>query len=338
MKRLLIGFCSIAIFFMSALFLSCEYNTTVERLQGLEIESQKDIVADDSVFLPISMGLWYWKIVDDKLVMYSSQSDKMCKVFTYPKLAEEFSFAVKGKAADEFISCCWANNKCDNHILLYDIMKSELYSFDISNGRARKDSTLSLMKDQSEMCRSYTHITQLDKDLFLMKEDNPNESNLRLTDMKEGRDLSSYKVSDDKGEFGYPQDDYWYDVLGDKVLLAYRFSDCYDLLVVDNNNIKRIKRYASGSNALVNEDAKVLKTKNVSICSFDNKFYVLLGKDGETIGNEILVFRPDSDKQMKISLNENISNICFDQEGNMLGYKESDGGCMVYIYRDISKL
>lgn len=274
-----------------------------------------------------------WKILDSVSVMHVSCADKILYVYSYPQFELLYSFGEMGKASGEFLTHNWCVAKKKDFVSLYDIMKSSLYTYSVGNDRMSMHESYSLSKDEDGMCMPYTKILQLNDSLFLMKEDG-DETNLHFANLKKGNILATYHccLRDGKAN-SYTPFDYEFNVVDDKILLAYNYIQRMELLSISTDG-QLIPQVFIGK-----EDLDILPRNYdeladvwLGICTDEHYFYCLKSNGGLEVGSNVYVLDTDGKPVRQIVLDCQVNSIQIDKDGRLVAYQEDNNGGSFYIY------
>lgn len=194
-----------------------------------------------------------------------------------------------------------------------------------------KKHTYSLSENDDGLCRPYTLMLKLNDSVFLMKE-NFDKTVLHLANVKDQRDYSayvcSYREENGDGASAYTMYDYDFDVIGNKVLLAYRHADRVEVLHISPVlELEPVVIMGGREETIVNNDVYL------EVCTNGQDFYCLKctnKKEGR--GNELVVISEKGDIKQRILLDKVLNTIQFDIEGNLVGYVELEQEGVFYKY------
>lgn len=286
--------------------------------------------ANDSMYVGQSFNLWDWKIFKDIAVIRTSEANDFIKVYTYPKFEFLYTFGEQGHSANEFITHNWCKTKNNGEMSVYDIMKRALYVFSVNRDTVEKKQIYKLAEDKDGLCRPYTQMLKLNDSLFLMKEDF-DQTVLHLTNVRRQKDISEYvcyyREKNGGGASAYTPYSYDFDAIGDRVLLAYRYSDRMELLQISSNN--------ELFPIVIMGDSKKPGDHDVylGVCTNGKNFYCLkCTNSNDGTGNELIAISKDGDIIKKIILDREVKTIQFDMTGGLVGYAEQNEGGTFYRY------
>ncbi|WP_302442952.1 BF3164 family lipoprotein [Paraprevotella xylaniphila] len=318
-------------------FFSCkggnQGDNSVSTIDEVTFDKVDTLYFVDSVSTSQAFYMSGWKILDRRAVVRASRAEKILYVYSYPQFKFLYSFGEIGRASGEFLTHNWCVTKEQNLVSLYDIMKSSLYTYSVGNEQMTIHESYSLSKDEDGVCRPYTRILQLNDSLFLMKEDG-DETNLHFVNMKKGNILATYHCGlRDGKKNSYTPFDYDFNIVGNRILLAYNYIQRMELLSITPNG-QLIPQVFIGDDDLGELPQNYDELPNVwlEICSDEHYFYCLRSDGGLEVGSNVYVWDADGKPVRRIMLDRQINSIQIDKEGRLVAYQETDNGSLFYIY------
>lgn len=308
-----------------------EKNHEIKFINKIVCDSEKNVSVKDSASVGQNFNLWDWKIGKDIAVLRTSEANDFIKVYAYPEFKLLYTFGQQGHGADEFVTHNWCKTKKDGEFSVYDIMKRSLYVFSIDNDTVVRKQAYKLSENEDGLCYPYTLMLKLNDSLFLMKEDF-DKTVLHLTNVKSQRDLSDYlcyyREENGGNVCAYTAYDYDFEVIGDKVLLAYRHADRMEILQI-SPTLKLVPVVIMGDRTGTVVDNDVY----IDVCTNEKNFYILKCTNiKERRGNELVVISKDGNVKQKILLDKEFNTVQFDMDGNLVGYVELEQGGIFYRY------
>ena len=320
------------LFFGGIFLCGCsEKQAGIRFIDKIVCDSEENVSVKDSASVGQNFNLWDWKIGKDIAVLRTSEANDFIKVYSYPEFELLYTFGQQGHGSDEFITHNWCKTKEDGEFSVYDIMRRSLYVFGIDNDTVVRKQAYKLSENEDGLCRPYTLMLKLNDSLFLMKEDF-DKTVLHLTNVKSQRDLSAYLCSYREENGGnasaYTAYDYDFDVIGDKVLLAYRNADRMELLQI-SPTLELVPVVIMGDR----EGTVVDDYVYLDVCTNGKDFYCLkCTNTKERRGDELVVISKNGDIKQKVLLDREFNTVQFDIEGNLVGYVELEQGGIFYRY------
>ena len=136
-----------------------------------------------------------------------------------------------------------------------------------------------------------------------------------------------------KKKNSYTPFDYDFNIVDNRVLLAYNYIQRMELLSITPNG-QLIPQVFIGDDDLGELPQNYDELPNVwlEICSDEHYFYCLRSDGGLEVGSNVYVWDADGNPVRRIVLDRQINSIQIDKEGRLVAYQEVDNGSLFYIY------
>ncbi|MCM1373299.1 MAG: hypothetical protein NC113_09645 [Bacteroides sp.] len=317
------------------LFASCDGHTEKRvTASALSVDDTLCYEVVESQTVPLGLNLWDWKIVPSHIVFFHQGQEQYCTLYETADPHEAYPIANKGHGSDEYISCCWCKTKANDEFALYDIMKGRLNIYGIERQIAKIKTSYPLPADGDGMTKPYTGMVHSKDHQYLMKEDG-DETNLRLVDLDNGREIASYHCAYRDNRTGpYTPYDFLFQVIGDKVILSYCYFDRTELLQIKDDAIELLAAYGEECDFDIPTDYDLLEYSSLYIDTKDGDFYILKSREGQDEGEDILVLNAKTHKATMLRLSTPVKLFGFDTQGALVGYNESGSGSEIYTFRE----
>lgn len=277
---------------------------TADLIDSIEIKGNTSEIRTIKVLGPIALV-----ITDD--------SEGFIKELTYPQYECIDSAGFKGQGPGEWISVMVGQSPETDEIPVYDIMNRILRIASV------KDSTIiitdvdNLPTDEDGLSLPFGDIIKTNSNIWLVKEnDMHNGTTLSTMDLKTQEKHASFRptVNIDLPIKGYPNDDYH--IATDNRVIAIGYSSFNRVDILDATTLEVLQSYGKDSPFEKN------KTFTRQALHHNGKFYLLQDTENKNDPSPIRVFS-DKGEEDTILLSDNVKLIAFDNDGLLLGIKET---------------
>ncbi|MDR0605024.1 MAG: TolB-like 6-bladed beta-propeller domain-containing protein [Bacteroidales bacterium] len=282
----------------------------------------------DSIALPVISNMWHWKCDSNQLYTFSVQNidEHFLSVYSYPNFRLLYRYGTKGQGPDDFITVNWANTYKENEIVLYDIMKRKLYSFETGDSLVMKTNIFNLAEIKGErLSKPYTMIHKINDSIFLMKVNMPDIITLEIVDLKNSRQISSYadlpQVKDTKrGRLSYLYD-FNVEYRDSTIVCAFTNINRIEILQIDNEyNI--VHKLTVGEKKLPEEYLRDSYGNRISFyrnVKCNGKYIFILFQDKKDKSTSTIeVYDLEGNGVVKLCLDQHVENILISPDSNYI--------------------
>ena len=304
------------------------------------------VASSDSIKLGSKLlELWYWKRVGNRVVVQEPNQDHVLYIYALPDFNPVNSYGTIGRGPGEFIVVNWGQTTDSTSILIYDIMKKELYDLELAGDSLKTKSIHPLPTFELEdrnLAKPFTMIQKLDDDLFLMKVDDMEKTTLEVMDLRKSNVLFTLPFEfENRDKLGYSPFDFNISATKKQVILGYWNMNRIEFYSI-SENYQLIPRVIIGNK----EDQAHIQEENwkdyyVSMDT-DESYVYLLNNSAVNAhagkGTYVDIYTLEGVPIKRIVLNEYITNIMLEtSKHKFYGYSQFETESVVYVY-DLDKI
>ena len=294
----------------------------------------KRLVLQDSIIISEVFQLYGMQITGGKVVFVEYAPSGFLSVYDNMNSELLFKWGSIGQGPSEFVALMYGTSDDLSEVVLYDIMKSSMFIYAISDSGMVLKATYPLSSMEDGLCKPYTHIRKINDSLFVMKADYPGRSELELMNMKTNKlmfsmesQLQEYRKERDT----YTPFDFKYSSIGNTILSAYCFTDIIEVTEIQDETLTPKYIYENG----VVQPEQIMKNNYPSVYLFvanDHiNFYCLKTEgDEKQTGNMVEIYDKNGIPKSMIELDRGVERILFDDQNNLWGYKAEEDQTILY--------
>ena len=306
------------------------------------------VASSDSIKLGSKLlELWYWKRIGDKVVVQQPNQDHVLYIYALPDFNPVNSYGTIGRGPGEFIVVNWGQTLDSTGILIYDIMKKELYDLELAGDTLKTKNIHALPTFESEdgnknLAKPFTMIQKLTDDLFLMKVDDMEKTTLEVMDLKKSNVLFTLPFAfENRAELGYSPFDFNISATKKQVILGYWNMNRIEFYSI-SEDYQLIPRAIIGNK----EDQSGIPEENwkdyyVSMDTDESYVYLLNNSAVNTPARKrtyVDIYTLKGVPVKRIILSEYITHIMLDpSRQKFYGYSQLETESVVYVY-DLDKI
>ena len=310
--------------------------------------NELSLASSDSIKLGSKLlELWYWKRVGDKVVAQQPNQNHVLYIYALPDFNPVNSYGTIGRGPGEFIVVNWGQTPDSNGVLIYDIMKKELYDLELAGDSLKIKNIHALPTFESEngnkiLAKPFTMIQKLTDDIFLMKVDDMEKTTLEVMNLRKSNTLFTLPFSfENRDKLGYSPFDFNISATKKQVILGYWNMNRIEFYSI-SKDYQLIPRIIIGNK----EDQAHIPEENwkdyyVSMDT-DESYVYLLNNSTVNVpagkGTYVDIYTLDGVPVKRIILNEYITHIILDtSKHKFYGYSQFETESVVYVY-DLDKI
>ena len=310
--------------------------------------NEVSIASSDSIKLGSKLlELWHWKRIGDKVVVQQPNQDHVLYIYALPDFSLVNSYGTIGRGPGEFIVVNWGQTLDSTGVLIYDIMKKELYDLELTGDTLETKSIYPLATFESEdghkdLAKPFTMVQKLTENQFLMKVDDMEKTTLEVMDLKKSNTLFTLPFEfENRAKLGYSPFDFNISATKKQVILGYWNMNRVEFYSI-SKDYQLIPRVIIGNKEdqsdILEED---WKDYYVSMDT-DESYVYLLNNSAVNApagkGTYVDIYTLEGVPVKRIILSEYITHIMLDaSKHKFYGYSQFETESVVYVY-DLNKI
>ena len=310
--------------------------------------NEVSLASSDSIKLGSKLlELWYWKRVGDKVVVQEPNQDHVLYIYALPDFNLVNGYGTIGRGPGEFIVVNWGQTPDSTGVLIYDIMKKELYDLELAGDTLKTKSTYALPTFESEdgnknLAKPFTMIQKLTDDIFLMKVDDMEKTTLEVMDLRKSNTLFTLPFEfENRDKLGYSPFDFNISATKKQMILGYWNMNRIEFYSI-SEDYQLIPRVIIGNK----EDQSDIPEEDwkdyyVSM-DMDESYVYLLNNSAVNAhagkGTYVDIYTLEGAPVNRMILSEYITNIMLNaSKHKFYGYYQFERESLVYVY-DLDKI